>query len=122
MKGKRLIAVAGALLLVAAGIAITLHSTFSRHLKSVQCGNQMSSIGLAARLWADDTGNYPADFSSLSNEINAAIILHCPADTSRPVLRSWVGLSRDNISYEIMTLGMSKKNSEGLFFRCKVHG
>lgn len=86
------------------------------------CGNQMSSISFGARLWADEVGAYPTNFSQLSNEIGAAIILHCPADVGRLAPRSWAEATADNISYEIVAPGISTTNAHAVFFRCKVHG
>ena len=82
----------------------------------------MSSIGYAARVWAEDTGFYPSDFLSLSNEIVTPLVLHCPADTTHSILRRWAEVTPQNISYEILTPGMAKTNANELFFRCKVHG
>lgn len=123
MKGRTLIAVG--VVLIAAGVAIVLavsRSSLASRVQATNCGNQMSSIGCAARVWADDAGTYPSDFMSLSNEIVTPIVLHCPADTSRPILRLWADVNTEKISYEILAPGMAKTNIDGLFFRCKVHG
>ena len=123
MKGRKLIVV-GAVLVVAVGVLVlfALSAPLNQRIQSMQCGNQMSSIGYAARLWASETGNYPRDFQSLSNEIIALSILHCPSDIARPILHSWVEVTPENISYEVLAPGMSQTNTSGVFFRCRVHG
>jgi hypothetical protein len=122
MKGKNLI-VAGAAFVVAAGglLLFTSRAALVRRSESVQCGNQMSSIGCAARLWADDTGNYPTNFQSLSNEIISLRILHCPSDASRALPHSWPEVTRENVSYEILSPGIAASNTTEVFFRCKFH-
>lgn len=90
---------------------------------SIQCGNQMSSVGLAVRLWAEDSsGVFPTTFASCSNEIATAVILHCPADADRRILRSWSDVATDNISYELVAPGMTATNFNAALFRCRIHG
>jgi len=88
----------------------------------VRCGNQMSSIGFAARIWAGDHEEHlPADFRSLSNEIGNLRILICPADESRQLAANWESIGETNCSYEIVLPGMSSSDTN-VFFRCRVHG
>lgn len=122
MKQKNLIKVGLALAAVGGVTALLLSRTaLARRAEATQCGNQMSSIGCAARLWASDTGNYPKDFRSLSNEIIVPKLLHCPSDTARPIPRSWAEVTPESISYEILSLGMDATNNSEVFFRCKFH-
>ena len=124
MKGKKLIGVGILLVLTVAGaLFFWLSHTQQRRAQSIQCGNQMSSIGFGARLWADEEGGkLPSYFLSFSNEISAPFILHCPADTTRPILRSWAEVTPENISYEIVAPGIAATNTDTVLFRCKVHG
>jgi len=122
MKWKNLIIV-GAAIVVSGGVLVVFASraALTRHIESVQCGNQMCSIGYAARLWVGETGKYPRDFQSLSNEIIALQILHCPSDTARLMPHSWPEVAHENVSYEILSPGMDVTNAAEVFFQCKFH-
>jgi len=115
--------VVGAALVGIGGVwsAFVLRAALVRRAESIQCGNQMSSIGCAAHLWAGENGNYPGDFQSLSNEIIVLRILHCPSDSARPIPPSWSEVARENVSYEILSPGMNITKTSEVFFRCKVH-
>ena len=93
-----------------------------KHLESVNCGNQMSSIGCAVRIWSEDNTNcLPVDFLSMSNEVSMPKILICPSDDSRHAASDWNSFTGTNCSYQILTPGILY-NDTNAFFRCLIHG
>ena len=90
---------------------------------SLQCGNYMASIGTAARLWAHDhDGRFPPDLLSLSNEGAIPAMFICPGDRTRKPAASWAVFTPDSTSYEMVTPGLRDGETNGVFFRCKIHG
>jgi prepilin-type processing-associated H-X9-DG protein len=113
------------LLVVVAVIAITgltllaqNMSTYPR-VQTAQCRSNLKQIGLSFRVWEGDYGNrYPMSVSKdkggsmecgagpemfmsfrvMSNELNNAAILHCPADDRAPS-GSFAALNNNNLSY-----------------------
>jgi hypothetical protein len=109
-------------------LAIVLVSTvlllprFRRNAKSISCGNYISSIGLAARIWADDNHNIlPVDLVSMSNELGTTKILICPDDASRFPALTWASFTSSNSSYQLLTPGVPY-NDTNAFLRCEIHG
>ena len=93
-----------------------------RHIESVNCGNQMSSICFGARLWAEEHDKQlPANLVSMSNEVIAVRILICSGDHERRAAKNWLSLTPENCSYEIVAPGLSVEESDTAFLRCKVH-
>jgi hypothetical protein len=62
--------------LVAVILAILLGARFAKHTtESMNCGNYMSSICFAGRIWAGDhDGHFPPNLLLMSNELNNPII------------------------------------------------
>ena len=101
---------------------VALLPALGRHAKSISCGNYMSSIGLATRVWAGDNNNIlPKDFVSMSNELATTRVLICPADQSRQAALNWASFTQSNSSYEILTPGVPYNDSNA-FLRCEIHG
>ena len=109
-------------LMVVVGVAAL--PAIKRHAQAVACSNQMHSILLvASMLWPDDhDGRLPSDFLSMSNELSTTKILICPADRERHASANWSSLSADHCSYEIVTPGLRKTDTNTVFLRCRVHG
>jgi hypothetical protein len=90
--------------------------------ESRSCASTITSLGLAARIWAsDNNGIAPNDFMSMSNEINATKILVCPADPNRQQAINWAALSPESCSYEILAPGLRDSETNTPFIRCKIH-
>lgn len=123
MKRRRLIAILAAftlLLLAMLGAGIP---PLKRHIESVNCGNQMSSIGFGAYLWAGDNSNRLAnDWSCLSNEICISSALLCPSDRTKTAAVSWTSFTTNNCSYEMLRPGMAANDFTNAYFRCSTHG
>ena len=86
-----------ALVLLAFGAFALAARGFKRQMQSANCGNQMSSIGLGAMMWANDhKGRTAADFVSMSNELTTPKILICPSDTMRRRATNWDSFAPTN--------------------------
>ncbi|MDW8308326.1 MAG: hypothetical protein RMK20_03025 [Verrucomicrobiales bacterium] len=120
-KGTVLIVV-GVLVLVA-GALLVAASWAKRKTESVLCGNQMASIGCAARLWAQDhDGLFPSDLLSMSNEVITPELFVCPGDHARQPAARWAVFTPADSSYEIVAPGVKDGDTNGGFLRCKIHG
>jgi hypothetical protein len=96
-----------------------------RHYELVKCGNQMHVVLYVACLeWPGQHGGYlPTNFLSMSNElISPKLFLVCPSDHLRQPAASWSSFTSNNCSYEIVTPGLRKGDTNSVFLRCKVHG
>ena len=111
--------------LIAIGFVLLAFSKprMKRWAESVSCGNYMSSIGFAARVWADDNSNRLADnFLIMSNELATPKVLICPTDRLHKPAASWASFTTNNCSYEILRPGMSDNDLTNAYFRCTIHG
>jgi hypothetical protein len=81
----------------------------------------MHSILYASTLvWpGDHDGQLPSNFLSMSNELCTPETLVCPADHAAV---SWAVFNADHCSYEMVTPGLRKMDTNSVFLRCKVHG
>jgi hypothetical protein len=105
-------------------LAIAAAPALKRHSEFVRCGNQIHAVLFVAALeWPTEHGGcLPTNFVSMSNELSAPVLLVCPADHSRHPATNWASLTSDNCSYELVTPGLHKGDSNGVFLRCKIHG
>ena len=91
--------------------------------KSIACINNLKQIGLAARIWANDNdGVLPPDLISMTNELSTPIVLHCPADQSRPRVSGWSQFHPGISSYEYLNPNGSENEPMVVLARCLVHG
>lgn len=96
-----------------------------RWAESRNCRSNMISIGLAARLWANEHGDvFPTSLASVSNELNTTKVLFCPSDRKhpRPRVSDWSTFEESSCSYEMVTRGGRDGDGSKVFLRCKVHG
>lgn len=120
---KRVSFILVGLCLVLIGALVISKMSANRKTESVACGNQMTSIGFAARLWAGDhDGIVPADLGSLSNELGTPKALVCPGEHSRRLAAGWNAFTPENSSYEIVTAGLKEADTNRVFLRCNFHG
>lgn len=92
---------------------------------SIQCINNLKQFGLAVRVWAlDNSEIFPPDTLSMSNELSTPKILVCPAETNRPVAKSWETFTTANLSYEYLTPSATNADLEPnrVLSRCPIHG
>jgi len=86
------------------------------------CGNYMSSVGLATRVWSHDNHDLlPNNFTVMSNELSMTKILICPGDRLRQPAKDFASLTPTNSSYVLLTPGMPW-NDTNAFLRCQVDG
>lgn len=123
MKKRRLIISASVVVLIVV-VGFAALPAAKRHAEAVNCGNQMHSILLvASMIWPDEhDGHLPSDFLSMSNELATTKILVCPADHTRQAAASWSSFSAKHCSYEIVTPGLRKTDTNSVFLRCRIHG
>jgi len=97
-------------------------SAAKRRAESLGCASSITSICLAAHLWADDNGGLmPTNFTCMSNEISAPKILSCiPARRART--ENWADFTPQNCTYEILAPGMRVDDTNTAFLRCMIHG
>jgi hypothetical protein len=94
-----------------------------RRAETNACRKNLSSIGMAARLWARDHANHlPPDLVLMSNELVSPRILICPGDYSRRPAASWASFTTVQSSFEVVTPGLLVDDTNGVFLRCKIHG
>ena len=88
----------------------------------IACINNIKQIGLAARMWANDNKNImPANFLTMSNELNTPKILTCPGDTARTRAANWPEFDGSSVSYELLSPGVPEGDASMVFVRCPIH-
>jgi hypothetical protein len=123
MSTRRIVILVLGLTIVGAVAIVIAQPAVKRRAESMMCGNYMSSIGFAAKLWANDhAGRLPADFAAMSNELASPRILVCPGDHARKQATNWSSLGPTNSSYEIVAPGLREDDINTVYFRCKYHG
>ena len=119
---KRSVDVAFAFVAVVVILFAVLSISQRRRAESVMCGNYMSSIGLATRVWSEDNSNMlPNNFVVMSNELSMTKILICPGDEIRQPAKDFASLTPTNSTYQLLTPGVPW-NDTNAFLRCQVHG
>ena len=100
-------------------VALSMRKAVRLHADPVECGSNLTHLGLALRLWANDhedkfptmvstnlggslehaeTGRVFRHYLSLSNQLESPLKLVCPAD-SRQASQDWASLTNANVSY-----------------------
>lgn len=105
-----------------AALLLPVFATAKRKSSGAGCVNNLKQIDLAFKVWANDNGDqYPMVvpmatggakefaaqgiafrvFQVMSNELNRAVILHCPNDTNTPAVSGFANLNNRHVSYFI---------------------
>ncbi len=123
MSMRRIIVGSAALaVILSIGAYIVYYFAGQRRFESLQCASAITSICLAAHLWADDHGGLmPTNFVCMSNEISTPSILSC-VPTRRLHSGNWADFGPENCTYEILAPGMRVSDTNTAFLRCTVHG
>jgi hypothetical protein len=122
MRARPVIIAAVVVLAVVGGGAVALNRAKER-AGSIGCGNYLTSIGYAARLWSNDHGDqFPPDLLSMSNEVVTPKIYVCPGDRSRQPAASWASFTPEQSSFEVVTPSLREGDTNRVFVRCKIHG
>ncbi len=98
-----------------------------RRARKQNCLSSMVSINCAARMWANDHGEFlPRTLTEMSNELVSPKVLFCMAEPGAQKLReqmsSWSAFDERRCSYEIVNPGIPESNPTNIFMRCKAHG
>ena len=114
------------ILSVLAGFAVLIAafcvwvSVERKRVESINCASAVRSICLAARIWAEDHGEFmPTNFISMSNEVGTPKILSCQAGRR---VSDWSAFTPENCTYEIVSPGMRTDETNKVFMRCTIHG
>jgi hypothetical protein len=109
------VAIAGALVLQ------VMARAFAR-APSIGCLQNLTSIHLAARAWADErhSNRLPTDFILFTNQIGSPKVLKCQADYEHAGISAWSDMPSTNISYVILTNGASDDSSNE-YVVCREH-
>jgi hypothetical protein len=88
----------------------------------VSCVNNLKQIGLAARMWSNDhQGQYPPDFSSMTNLLVTWTVFHCPGDKTRQI-NSWADVAGGDVSYQLDATGLTERDNMNIVvFECPIH-
>jgi hypothetical protein len=92
---------------------------------SIRCLNQLTQIGLATRLYANDNeGRLPPSFEAITAELGRANILVCPADLLQPRPDSFADLDFGAVSYRLDAPGvrLSPDQVGVRVASCRIHG
>jgi hypothetical protein len=109
-----------ALLAVAFGVFCFIAQ---RRADSSICQSGITSMCLAARLWADEhDGLMPTNFICFSDELATPKILICRGDHLQQPASNWATFTTNNCSYEILAPGLRLGDTNTPFLRCTVHG
>ena len=123
MSRRRIILfLAVSVVLFAVGAYILFCSAARRRAESLTCASAVTSICLAAHLWADDHGGFmPTNFICMKDEISAPKILSC-VGARRARTENWADFTPENCTYEILAPGMRVDDTNCAFLRCTIHG
>lgn len=126
MKSRTLQSLCGGILvLVTIGIIFFIYRNRAagKVARSTQCLSNIKAISMVGKLWANDHSKaFPTNFASMSIELVRPIILHCPADSSRPQVATWQEFTEESSSYEIVSPGAPEGTTNVVFLRCRIHG
>lgn len=114
----------GLVVALIAVLVLALRPAAKRHAEAVQCSNRMHSVLFVSTLmWpGEHNGFLPSDFLAMSNELANPVILICPADHTKHPAANWSSFTAENCSFEIVTPGLRKGDTNQVFLRCKIHG
>jgi hypothetical protein len=111
-------------ILVVIAVGGLLAARTKSKIDSLQCANILASLGVAARLYAQDNGGmYALDVRRMSNEISNPNIPMCPSEKIKTPAVHFVDVCPSNTTYEYLVPGMkqSDRGTNGVF-RCPIHG
>jgi hypothetical protein len=98
-----------------------LSSAFAEAQRA-NCANRLKQIGLATRIWGSDHDDLcPTNYLSMSNELDNPKLLVCPGDKAHTVAADWGSLTDENMSYPIISPGISQKFPAAVYAYCPIH-
>lgn len=91
--------------------------------ESIRCVNNLKSVGIAARLWADNhDGRFPSTFVEFQGELGSPRLLWCLRDKAHKPASDWSDFTAADVSYVIVSPGANNQNPATVFARCPIHG
>ncbi len=91
--------------------------------ENIRCVNNLKQLGLAVRVWSLDNGNTnPPNILDMTNEMSTPVILWCPGDHARQMVRDFKSYTPANCSYEYLAPDGSDADPQRVLFRCPIHG
>ena len=95
-------------LVLSIGLLITSFRSAKQKAQRIACTNNLKLVGLATRSWAHDhSGNLPADFETMKDDLVSLKITKCPTNPDKP--------------YEILSPDKLNAAPTDLFAYCPVH-
>lgn len=124
MKIRRSILIIAAVVIALLAVAFGFICVISKQrADSALCQSGITSICLAARLWANDhDGRMPTNIICFSDELVVPKILICRGDHLHQPASNWAEFTTNNCSYEILAPGLRGGDTNTPFLRCPVHG
>ncbi len=121
LRTKVSVIVATALVSVATAFVLTARARARAH--SLMCAGRLFPLTFIAMEWAEEneSDRYPTDISYLSNRIVVKWLI-CPSDTSRQSASDWSSFTPEHSSYEIVSPGLLRTDTNSPLLRCRVHG
>ena len=121
-KRRIILLTTGSAIALLVAVCVSMLFASQRRAESLQCASSVTSICLAAHLWADDhDGMMPTNFVCFSEEIAAPKILSC-VPSRRTRTENWADFTPQNCTYEILVPGMRVDDTNTAFLRCTIHG
>lgn len=128
-KWKRLAFVGAGFLVLGLLVTLPVLIAAKHRSQSESCRSHLVSLGLIARLWADEYGDrMPTNYECMTHAqelpMTRANGWVCPGDERNPMarLRDWSNFNPAHASYEIVSPGVADTETNAVLFRCKIHG
>jgi RNA polymerase sigma factor (sigma-70 family) len=94
-----------------------------QQLAKMICLDNLKQLGWGAKRWADtNNGALPPNWMSLKGYITSPEFFTCVSDTNRTAVKEWPELRTSNITYPLLSPGVSEKRVNTIVATCPIHG
>jgi hypothetical protein len=110
---------------VLAGLMLPALAKAKDRAQSINCLQQMRSVGIAVRQYENDNNEtYPPNLLVLSNKLSQPKLLVCPSDPGRRRPQSWndIAIYGSSYQYTVPEAGTLRNASSTEMLRCPIHG
>ena len=116
-----LIIVSALALLITGGVFFTSRARTRAY--SMMCAGRLFPMEFVAMDRAEESQSdrYPTDLIYLSNHLATKWMI-CPSDSSRHAASDWSSFTPEHSSYELVTPGLVRTDTNSVFLRCRIHG
>jgi len=123
MRKRRIIILSLVAVIVLALVGFMAAARSKKRAQSAMCAGMLFPLTFVAMEWTAEnrSDRYPTNLTYLSNYV-ATRWLICPCDSSRRPASDWSSFTPDNSSYELVTPGVARTDTNSIFLRCRVHG